>query len=292
MKKLNLFLGLGLISMALMFNSCSEDVVHPAPTVSFDQASPVVLGIGVTSATLTGTIVAEAKLENVQISKTVGTTETSLVTITDFASGNVTTTDDINYTFRYVLDNITANTTLKVTANDKDAQFTSESIDIEVTEGVELATFTAVLMGAQSNADYGSTASLTTGDVYEITGGEAATNSAMVDIVYYYGSRLAALYSPSQSDIQQVSLYNIPNWSTINDTKLALSALSSGEFDDVTYESDLESAGTPTLDVIPELAVDDVIVFETDSGKKGVFKVTDLDTGNDGTIEILIKVQE
>ena len=114
----------------------------------------------------------------------------------------------------------------------------------------------------------------------------------MVDIVYYFGSRLAALYSPSQSDIQAVSAYNITSWSTINDTKLGVSSLSASEFDDVTYDTDLEDAGTPTLDVVPELSENDVIVFETDSGKKGVFKVTDLSTGSTGYIKISVKVEE
>ncbi len=291
MKKLNLFLGLAAISIALMFNSCTEET-HPVPTVAFDQASPVVLGVGVTSATLTGTIVAEAGLKTVEIRKMTGLSESLLQTVTSFSSGTVTSTDDVNYTFNYVLENITENTTLTVKAIDKDDQDASQSIEIEVTVGVELNTFTAVLMGAQSNADYGSTASLTTGEVYKITGSEAANHSEMVDIIYYYGSRLAALYSPSQSDIQNVSLYNIPSWTTINETMLGVSSLSSSEFDDVTYDTDLESAGTPTLDVVPELSENDVIVFETDSGKKGVFKVTDLSTGNDGYIEISVKVEE
>jgi hypothetical protein len=291
MKKLHLILGLGAISMAMLFTACSEDETHLAPSFTIDQTSPIVLDVGVTQTTITGSISAEAGLEQVTVFKITELSETQIATITDFETGQITTADDLNYTINMTVTDLTENATIKFTALDKDDQESSQSIEIEVTEGVSLNEFTTVLMGAQSNADHGSTASLTTGTVYSISGGEASDNSASVDIVYYYGSRLAALYSPSQSDIQGVTLYNITSWGTINETSLGMSDLSASEFDEVTYVSDLDNAGTPSLDVIPELAIDNVVVFETASGKKGVFKVTDLNAGNDGTIEIQVKVE-
>ncbi len=180
--------------------------------------------------------------------------------------------------------------TITVTDNNDLSAIQSFTITVEGA-GDPVSEFTAVLLGAQSNNSAGSTASLTTGVVYSISGGEAASNSDEVDIVYYYGTRLAALYSPSQSDIQAVSTYNITSWTNKNDTKLGVSSLSASEFDDVTHVPDLESAGTPTLDVVPELEVNDVIVFETDSGKKGVFKVTAVVPDNNGSITIDIKVE-
>ena len=241
MKKLNLFLGLGAISIAMFFNSCSEDTVYPAPTVNFDQTSPVVLGVGITTATLTGSIVAEAKLESVVISKTVGSSETSLATITDFESGNVTTTDDVNYTFNYVLDGITENTTLTVKATDKDGQFASQSIDIEVTLGNPIDSYTAILMGGQSNATVGSFLDASEGDVYLIA--DANTHSELIDVVYYYGSsNLATLTAPDDVTVNggAGNLSLCVGFTTKNETRFTSSSLTGSEFDAI--ENDAEIA--------------------------------------------------
>jgi hypothetical protein len=288
MRKINLVLGLGVAALVLFFSSCGETSEYPAPTISISSDNPVVLEAGEDSTTITGTIVAEAGLDNVTVIKMTGLSEQQIGSYSSFESGPFTTTDDENYSISLTITDIEEDITIKIEARDKEDQYASQSVEIEA---ASIGEFSVVLMGAQNNADHGSTASLTTGEVFPISGGVAATNSALVDIVYYYGSRLAALYSPSQADIQGVSLYNIPGWGTINETMLGESSLSASAFDDVSSVSDIEGAGTPTLDVVPELSVDDVIVFETDSGKKGVFKVTELNTGDSGTITISVKVE-
>lgn len=293
MKKLNFFLGIGVAALALFFNSCS-DTTHPAPTITFDNDS-IVLAAGDSSATLTGTINAEAGLDQVTVYKVTSSSETQVgSTYSSFKSGDITTTDDINYNFRITVSDITENMSIKISTIDKDKQTASKSIKVYVTpaSGNQINEFTAVMMGAQSNTSAGSTASLTTGKVYTISGGNAKSNSASVDIVYYYGSKNAALYSPSQSDIQNVTAYGITSWSTINNTKLSMSSISSSTFDAITDDSGISSAGTPSSDVVPDLAVNDVVVFQTASGKMGVFKVTNVQTGSTGSITIDVKVQK
>ena len=91
MKKLNLFLGLSALSLGVLFTSCNKDEdPAAAPVISFDQTSPVVLAAGVDSTVLTGTIKADGKLSSIKISKTVGTTESTLETITSFDEGDFT----------------------------------------------------------------------------------------------------------------------------------------------------------------------------------------------------------
>lgn len=301
MKKLNLFLGLGAISMAFLFHSCTEEsVTYPAPTVSFDQTSPVVLEIGVTSATLTGTIVAEAKLESVVISKTVGSTETSLETITEFESGEITTTDDVNYTFRYVLDGITENTTLTIKATDKDAQFTSQSIDIEVTV-LGLITHSGIVLGAQNNAT-GSFFASFEGNIYTVGELNSGSHYDEIDIVYYFGAtNKQALFSPKSivdNDISWGGLVPVANWgSSPNETLFKVAT--SSDYDDATYSSVESLADGASLEManggetpVDGLDVSDVYVFKTADNKYGILKVVSVGATNSDTITIDVKIQE
>ena len=290
MKKTILFLGLAFTGTALLLTSCDE-TTHTAPVVSFDQASPVVLDAGVSSATLTGDIVAEAGLESVEFRKIVGLSETLLATISDFSStSSVTTSDDINYTFSYVLDNITENTTLRVTAIDKDDQDASQSIEIEVTP---INSYTAILMGAQTNTTLGSFLDADEGDVYLIA--DANSNSEIIDIVYYYGSsNLATLTAPDDETVNggAGNLSLCVGFATKNATRFTSTSITATEFDAI--DSGAEIAALSGLDEskMTDLAIDDVIGFETEDGKKGLIKVADMETGSDGTITIDVKVQD
>ncbi|MBN1952251.1 MAG: hypothetical protein JW801_13710 [Bacteroidales bacterium] len=289
MKKLNLFLGLGAIVISLLFSACEGLTSSDAPTITLDNTDPIVLAVGVETTDIEGTIVAEAGLAEVKIYQTIDLSEQLIATINDFSTGVVTTTDSINYTLAFTLTDVTEDVTITIEAVDNEAQTATETIDVQASE---LDEFSLVLMGAQSNADYGSTASLTTGNVYKITGQVAANNSDDVDIVYYYGSKEAALYSPTQADIQDVTDFDIVSWTTINETMLGISTtIASGEFEGVATVAEIEAAGTPDLDVVPTLTIGDVIVFETAGGKKGIFKVSALETGASGTITISVRVQ-
>lgn len=287
MKKTNILIGLGVITIVILVLSCDGLTTNLGPDFSMNNTS-IQLEPGETTASITGTIESDAGLAKVVVTKVVGVSEQEIGNYTSFDADPITTDDDKSYIVNLTVTDIDEDMTIKLEATDNEDNVESVSIDVQV---ADIALYTVVLMGAQSNADYGSTASLTTGEVFKITGGEAANNSDMIDIVYYYGSRLAALYSPSQTDIQAVSAFNISSWNTINTTLLGESTLSATGFDDLTTAAEIAGAGTPDLDVIPDLAVDDVIVFETDGGKKGVFKVSELNTGASGDITISVKIE-
>lgn len=269
--------------MGMVFTSCETEETPSAPSINFTN------GVSEASTdqatyTITGTITSEVGLKDVKYFKVTSAGEDQLSMVEDFNDKN-------SYAFQYDVA-VSEDMTIKVTATDKDNQSTSRNFVITYTGGAaSISSFNAVLIGAQSNTTNGSTASLETGTVYSISGSEAKNNSDKIDIVYYYGSKLAALYAPSQSDIQAVTSFGISDWTSKNATKLGFSTLNSSDFDAVTSLSGIEGAGSPTLDVVPELDVNDVIVFETVTGKKGVFKVTSLDTGDKGTITISVKVE-
>ena len=292
MKKLNLFLGLGAICLAMLFSSC-EDVTHSAPVITVDQDNPLILGIGVSSATLTGTIVAEAKLQQVTLHKTVGSSTSLIETITDFDSGEITTTDDVNYTFRFEIDGITEETTIEITAMDKDDQDASESVVIQVTAGNPVDSYTAILMGGQSNATVGSFLDASEGDVYLIAA--ANTHSELIDVVYYYGSsNLATLTAPDDVTVNggAGNLSLCTGFTTKNETRFTSSSLSGSEFDDIENDADIADITGINESKMVNLSVGDVIAFETVDGNKGLIKVAAITTGNTGTITIDVKIQQ
>ena len=78
-------------------------------------------------------------------------------------------------------------------------------------------------------------------------------------------------------------------WDPKNETLFGSSSLN---FDDVSNSGDLNVISGLSSTRMTSLAVDDVIEFELVEGKKGLIKVTDLETGSGGTITIDVKVQE
>ncbi|HBF87340.1 MAG TPA: hypothetical protein DDX39_01770 [Bacteroidales bacterium] len=190
--------------------------------------------------------------------------------------------------------------TFTFTATDKDGEeYAAEKeivITVEeaaVTTGDPIDTYTAILMGAQSNATEGSFLATTTGTVY--TQANANTNSSLIDIIYYYGSsNLATLCGPTEPTVNGGSgnLTLATGLTTQNATVLSTTTISASEFD--AFDDDLEiaqlSVGTATL--VTSLAVDDVVSFKTAAGKIGVAKVTALTADATGSITLNVKVQQ
>jgi len=287
MRKINLIFGLGAISMALFFNSCTEETNNP-PTISFDQASPLVLASGVTSATLTGTIVADAGLNTVEFRKIVGLSESLLLTVTSFSSGNVTTTDDINYTFNYLLENITENTTLQVTAIDKDDQEESLSIEIEVTvSNLKPEVSNVKIYCTLGDGSGESTCASVDGSTYAPKLASEA-EQVVVDFVYFYSTN-AGIFSPS--DLPSVLDDAFTTWTVFNTTLMEVVDV---DYASVTYAQVADATDGITSTSVENLEVGDVVGFITEDDKIGVFEVDEIEPGYNATdyIVINIKVEE
>jgi len=292
MKRLNYLLGLLLLG-ALVFTSCEDDETEKPPTLSFKGGadyvstdSDVTVGdefiVGITA---TPNLTSQEKLVRLTVTRTFNNLQTTVI---DSTLDKLTSLSlDIIFEARETA----GEERIEVEVEDKNGEIAElELVITTVEEAEELYVFNAVLLGAQ-DAAAGSTASLEDGTIYTISGSDAANNSESVDIVHFNGAKDVALYSPSNSDIQGVSLYGISDWTTKNSTKLSKTSLTVAEFNDITTTADLGSAGTPTGDFVGFLAVDDVVVFETASGLKGVFMVTALVDATDGSVTIKVKVE-
>lgn len=287
MRKMNVFFGVGAICLALLMASCGGDTVNNPPVITFDATSPIALSPGVSAVTLTGSIVSEAGLSDVKIFKVTGLSEVQLTSITSFSTGEITTTDNLNYDFTYAVTDITEEISIKFTATDKDDQVTSQSIVIQGSAG-SISSFSAILLGAQTNAEP-SCLDANTGTRYSVN---QATQAAVIDFVYYYGSsNLATIAAPNDPSINGTGT-NPLNWTNDWDPQNAtLFGVTTLDFADVNY-GDLSGISGLADSKMNDLAVDDIFAFQTVDGKKGLVKVTDLSTGTSGSITIHVKIQE
>jgi hypothetical protein len=301
MKKLQIVLGLGILGAMFLFNACEEDTTNAFPKISYDDESPVVLESGEDSYSLTGTIVASAGLESVTVTRTTTSGGTvPVATVTDFDGTEVTEVDDSTYNFRFELSDITEETTIDITALDKDGQEASKPIVIQVTT-LTLITHAGIELGAQENAT-GSFFASFEGDVYTISQLNSGDHFADVDIIYYYGNtNKEALFSPQSivdNDISWGGDVPIASWGGSPNETLFKEA-TAADYDDATYSSVETLANGASLEIanggenpIDGLDVSDTYVFKTADNKYGIFKVSAVDELATGVITIDVKIQE
>ena len=183
----------------------------------------------------------------------------------------------------------------KITITDNNGESTSVSFTITVegsASGDPIDEFTAVLMGAQGSST-GSYLDASAGTV--MTQATASSSQASVDIVYYYGSaNLATLTAPDDATVGggAGNLTLCENWTTKNATRFGTSAVTASEFDDIENDAVISTITGLSASKMTDLAVDDVIAFETTDGKLGLIKVSAISTGSDGTITIDVKIQQ
>jgi hypothetical protein len=274
MKKLNVFVLATLVAAGSVFTGCTEEETNPAPQITFaNNVTEVTLAAGETSYQINADITTEVGLKDVKLFKVTAGGEDQIGTaITSFDDRN-------NYALRASVSNITTETVVKVQATDRDNQSSSRNFTIKVTGGPvgELQTWSGKILGAQKSTT-GSSFASSDGSVYNLAG--AASNSAKIDFVYFYGAtNKATLAAPADADAAAVyAIIGRPaEWPTRNATKIAKG--SAADYDNATVASltALSIAGTKAND----LKVNDVVVFETVAGKKGVLKVTGISTNAD-----------
>ncbi len=175
----------------------------------------------------------------------------------------------------------------RFTLTDKDGvAITVTKTATDVTTG-EISTFTATILGAQSNNNTGSSFAATTGAVY--TQANAKTNATLVDMIYYFGSTNAEFISPKYTSTSTFSAY-VEGWAKLNETKFT-GKLASVDFDGITNANGIATVvSTPSTDKIDQLVKGDVFGFKTEGGKLGIAKVTDVVTGATGSITIDVKI--
>jgi hypothetical protein len=158
-----------------------------------------------------------------------------------------------------------------------------------------IQSFTAILMGAQYNPDYESALDAYNNKVYFISGDEDKNNAADIDILYYYGSaNSASLVAPDDETVTGGSgdFSWTSDWGTQNDTRFKVSDVTVSEFDDMGDDETIATLSGMDQSKLTQLSADDILAFQTADDKKGLVKVVDITTGDDGMIKIDVKIQE
>ena len=294
MKKLLLF-GLGVIASMSVLTSCKKDEVLPAgPTVTFANGSTYTAKEADTAYTFVALIEAAGELKEIKLfDVSDATKETQIGTaITKFDSD---TKQTLNYTINLV--GKTGDVKVKVSVTDKKDQTNSYVFTLTTYKAPvvlsEINTYTATLLGGQSNSAVGSYYASSTNKVYKSV--DAANNSALIDFIYYYGSKnKATLVAPDNITVNggvgNLTLATVLN--TQNATRFGASTLSAVEFDAITKDADLNSLTTFDTDIENTLSVGSVFAFKTASGKKGLIKVNNITGLDAGSITITVKVQK
>lgn len=280
------------------FSSCTKEDDPDGPQIEFSNSlTETTLAKGVTQWEINATLTSVTGLDEVKVFKVTSSGEDQLgEAITKFD-------DENSYNLKLTITGVTDQTTIKVTATDKNDVTNSKNFVIKVTANDPPAASDKLLfwtetyaaqLGAQSNAA-GSSFATSTGKVY--TKSEAQKNSSLVDFIYYYDdTNLAEIMSPSFAGTTgNLSWVASSSFATKNATKFKTTSVTASEFDAIakTDESLVVSTGTDlTLDRVTKLVTGNVFSFKTAAGKLGLAKVKALTSGNSGTITVEVKVQQ
>lgn len=184
--------------------------------------------------------------------------------------------------------------------------FTSCSEDEETTPTPTPTTYNAInsysakLMGGQTNATVGSFLATDSGKVY--TSGVVGASTSIqgrIDFVYFFGtSNQATIAAPSDSLalLAHTNNSSLPTWTTKNSTKFAATTITPAVFTASANDSLIKTidATTITGSYRNMLTVGNVVAFKTASGKVGLFHVSAIagTTGVDRTITLDVKVSK
>jgi len=293
MKKVSiLFTAIAFMAVGV-FTSCEEEG-SMAPIITFDDASYTAGAGG--AITITGEIESEAGLDEVRVFEVNDAgDETQLEVVTSFNGLPITEgADGLTYAFRFDLNVSDGTVQVKMRATDKDDQETSKTVSVTGASAGAISSFTAVLMGAQDNASTGSALDASAGDVYTLA--NANSNSALIDMIYYYGAtNTATLAAPDDATVNGGSgnLTLATGYTTKNPTRFNASpGVTASEFDAATDDSEIAGLSGLSASIITSLSQNDVIGFETADGKLGLIKVTAITAGATGSMTITVKIQE
>ncbi|MGB9747897.1 MAG: hypothetical protein ACPLXM_13305 [Bacteroidales bacterium] len=270
---------------AVTFTSCSKDTTGTGPVITFlNNQTEVTLNPGQTSYTVAGTVTSDAGLKEVKFFKVIGDNETQDgQAVTSFPDKN-------NYAFQHDVTGITQEMKLKVQATDKDDITNSSSFTIKISLPA-IQTWTGKTLGAQKSSTGSFFASV---DGTVMTLNQATSNQAKADFAYYYGDvNLATLAAPDDASLNggAGNFTWCQSWTTKNQTRFALTTLTTAEFDAATATT-INALADPAESKVTSLAQNKVIAFKTASGKKGLIKVASITTGTSGSITLDVKVQQ
>jgi hypothetical protein len=176
-----------------------------------------------------------------------------------------------------------------IIATDERNETVTTTHNLTVENGIN--SFTAKIMGAQSNATTGSFLATSNGTVY--LAAAAATNASLIDFVYYHGAtNNATIAAPNDTQVETVHA-TVKNWSKRNATKFKATDLTVEQFNAKTYHLQVNShSENATSTHANQLTAGKVYAFVTEAGKRGLFHVQSISGTTAGTITINVKVEK
>lgn len=279
-----------MVAVAIGFASCGKDKEAPVMTLKTDS------GYTYQNASVQGgttlkagfDVTATADLKNLKI--TVSYDGGVSTTVLDSAISG-TTFSLANYSIK----TRTAAGTEKwmFTVTDKNDLSASKDFTITTTSAATINSFTAKLMGAQSNATLGSFMATTLDSVFGIVNAKA--NASIIDLLYFESPTNGATIAAP--DDNEAAIYfagannGLQTWSVKNSTKFTTTGMTAAAFDSVADVNGLGSF-SPTASKANSLSVGKVVAFTTVAGKKGLIKINRITTGATGDITVDVKVQK
>lgn len=271
----------------LIFTSCTKDDDEPVlPVIAFEQKPGLVTG-DITAAygdTLYFGIILQ------------GNGTDNLIKFEIKANGNViheSTLNTQNHTFGfYTVKGPNPEDVWSFAVTDAAGNRREETITITGEFG-PVNNYTAILMGAQSNANTQSFLSLRDNKATTYFQAEAFQNQVKIDMLCYFEGGQMFLASPGGNVAGIFTGATAPeNYTTRNLTQFVKTTFSAADFDNANTDALLYygySLAPPSIKA-GGLLKDDVYAFLTHNGFTGLFKVLDVNGNASGTLKIDIKI--
>lgn len=296
MKKYTFFFVTLLFAGSTLFMSCSKKSDNQPPTihlltgaglissdVTVNSGAQLTFGI---SASATSGKLNKFLIQRIYHGKTSSAYDTTFssatysVTIGSHATGSAGTE---TWTFTIFDDNGT-----------NDAISLAITTTANITYG-QISTYTSTILGSYQNFTVGSSFASSNGTVYSMINAKA--NDTLIDWLYYYGDvNHATIAAPDDSVADNVIFIGADGPSTWSHRNATVFNKVSLPIDWNLIQNDsiilIGTQSGVTATNVTSLAVNDVVAFITELGKKGLMKVTAINSGASGTITYDVKVQK
>jgi hypothetical protein len=275
MRKLNLLMGLSILSLVGFFTSCStKDALGPSLEITSKATDTV-------PANSILTISWRANAGDVNL-KTFTIKEGNSAVVdedgNDWTAFDIPNADNEHYVGSARVAIGTTATSFELIATDKSGLTATKTVNVVIEKAAVPPTDKGNSLLGAGGSSLGSYYSASTNTVYHLA--DAKTNFAILDIVFTSNASSATFISPkdaASADINKSGrITKFQKVTTI-------------DFNNAT-EADIDAIN-PSAESIT-VALNDDVVFKTQDNIKGIFKVDQLTVAADGTVTIHIKVKQ
>jgi hypothetical protein len=293
-----------LFMSATVFTGCKKDSgpapALPTPTITLNSgagfnstsatvAPGTVLNFGVVAAAVSG-----STLTNFKVAVAYDGGAAQVLLDSTFKSPGASLTWQRSFKARTVA----GSEVYSFTVTDKNGETAGTSVTITTAASAATTTQSGMLLGAVSNTNGSFYSTSGPGGVYKESAVTASTAyQNIVDFAYFYTTTGGASIGSVDDASVSGSTGAYPNsgkWTNRNTTYLGMSTYTASDFDNITADK-IAAIVVPTSKMVNSLGVGSVIAFQNKFGKKGLIKVTGLNstgTGASGDITITVKVQQ